>query len=352
MKFTNLLLALSLLSCSLLQAQDIHFSQFYLSPLNLNPAMTGVMNCNIRLVGNYRNQWASVLKNNAYSTYSFSYDQKIPVGRYDYFGVGGTFWGDRAGEAEFATTTGKISGSYSKRMGGGRKDAHYLVVGAEAGLAQRSIDFLKLRWGTQHDGQGGFCPTCPTFEENNFDQDNFLFADLAAGLLWFSVFDANNNLYVGGAYHHLNRANQSFNSDVKEYLYSKFTFHAGGEFEVSPRLGLVPGVVGMLQGPSMQINAGTSLKFNLNNPRTNTGNHQAFQLGAWARVANKFESGVLTDAVILSTRFDYNQFSLGFSYDVNISALRPASSNNGAFEFALIYKFCNAERRGVYCPNF
>ena len=99
-------------------AQDIHFSQFYLSPLNLNPALTGVMNCNIRLTANYRNQWASVLKSNAFNTYSVSYDQRIPVGRYDYFGVGGTFWGDKAGQLDFKTLTAKLSASYSKRMGG------------------------------------------------------------------------------------------------------------------------------------------------------------------------------------------------------------------------------------------
>ena len=44
-----------------LNSQDIHFSQFYMSPLNLNPAMTGVMNGNIRLTGNYWNQWASAV---------------------------------------------------------------------------------------------------------------------------------------------------------------------------------------------------------------------------------------------------------------------------------------------------
>ena len=59
-----------LLSVVTAHAQDIHFSQFYQSPLNLNPAMTGVMNCNHRLVANYRNQWASILKKNAYNTIS------------------------------------------------------------------------------------------------------------------------------------------------------------------------------------------------------------------------------------------------------------------------------------------
>jgi type IX secretion system PorP/SprF family membrane protein len=349
-RFRQLVLACFVILGSLsMNAQDIHFSQFYLSPLNLNPAMTGVMNCNVRLVANYRNQWASVLKSNAYNTYSVSYDQRIPVGRYDFFGVGGTFWGDKAGEAEFATVTGKLSASYSKRMGGGRKEAHYLVVGAEGGVAQRSLDFLKLRWGAQHNGAGGFDETAATGEDN-LNNDNFIFADIAAGLLWFSVFDENNSFYLGGAFHHLNRANQSFYEGEEDFLYSRFTLHAGGEFEISRKVGLVPGVIAMFQGPSFQVNSGTSLKFLLGSGRG--GDQQAFHLGAWVRVSNAIESGVLTDAVILQTRFDYNQFSIGFSYDVNVSALKPASNNNGAFEFALVYKFCGNLSRGVYCPNW
>ena len=75
------------------EAQDIHFSQFYMSPLNLNPALTGIMNCNMRVSSNYRNQWSSVLKADAFKTYNVSYDQKIPVARADYFGLGVTLWG-------------------------------------------------------------------------------------------------------------------------------------------------------------------------------------------------------------------------------------------------------------------
>ncbi|MFN7119254.1 MAG: PorP/SprF family type IX secretion system membrane protein [Saprospiraceae bacterium] len=352
-----LLISFVALSALSLSAQDIHFSQFYLSPLNLNPAMTGVMNCNVRLVANYRNQWASVLRSNAYNTYSVSYDQRIPVGRYDYFGVGGTFWGDRAGESNFATYTGKLSGSYSKRMGGTRKFGNYLVAGAEVGLAQRSIDFLNLRWGTQHDGEGGYDPNLDPMEDG-FTRDNFLFADLAAGLLWFMVFDENSNFYIGGSFHHLNRSNQSFSENEDDLLYSRITGHAGGEFLLTDKFGLVPGVIIMSQGPSFQVNAGTSLKFLLSKARNE---YQAFQVGIWGRIGNKFieasegsaeKVGLLADAAILSTRFDYNNFSLGFSYDVNVSPLKPASNSNGGFEFALVYKICGQIRRGVYCPNF
>lgn len=343
-----LVVCFALLGSVTLSAQDIHFSQFYLSPLNLNPAMTGVMNCNVRLVANYRNQWSSVLKANAYNTYSVSYDQRIPVGRYDFFGVGGTFWGDKAGESEFATLQGRLSLSYSKKMGGYRSKAHYLVFGADAGITQRSVDFQNLRWGTQHDGQGRVDPTLPSLEDN-LDIDNFIFADISAGVLWFTVLDKDNNLYIGGAYHHLNRANQSFNDAEFEALYSKFTIHAGGEFMMTDRLGLVPGVITLFQGPSFELNTGTSLKFLLGGNKRNS---QAFQIGAWMRISNHFQKSVTADALILSTRFDYNDFSVGFSYDVNVSSLRPASNSNGAFEFALTYKICGPEKRNVYCPNF
>ena len=70
------------------------------------------------------------------------------------------------------------------------------------------------------------------------------------------------------------------------------------------------------------MNAGNSFKFLLGNSRRY---HQAFQLGAWARVANKLETGKLVDAFILSTRFDYEQFTIGFSYDINTSSLYTAS---------------------------
>jgi type IX secretion system PorP/SprF family membrane protein len=339
-------LVLVLLAAASAQAQDIHFSQFYMSPLNLNPALTGVMNCNHRVVANYRNQWSSILKQNAFNTYSVSYDQKVPVGRYDYFGVGGTLWGDRAGASQFATLQARMSGSYARKMGGYRRKAHYLSLGADMGVSQRSINSQNLQWPSQHDGNGGFDQN---LTPGTIADPTFMFVDMSAGALWFSVFDEYNNFYFGGAFSHLNRANQSFNRNTNIPLYSKLTLHAGGEFLVAKKMALVPGVVTFFQGPSFQLNGGNSFKFYLGNSRRY---QQAFQLGTWARVSNRLDQGKLLDAFILSTRFDYENFSIGFSYDVNTSDLRQASNGNGAFEFSLLYKICGPERRGVYCPNF
>ena len=316
------------------------------------------MNSQVRVVGNYRNQWASVLKSNAFSTYSASYDQKIPVGRYDYFGVGGTFWGDKAGQLDFKTLQAKVSASYSKRMGGYRSKSHYLVVGVEGGIAQRSIDFTRAQWASQHDGEGGFNGNLSSGE--NFANDNFIFPDFSAGLLWFTVFNERSNFYIGSAFSHLNRANQSFDPQTDLPLYSKFTVHAGGEFMGGGKIGIVPGAVALFQGPSFELNAGASLKFLLSNGRR--GDHQSFQLGLWTRLANRASpfdqenattnTTIWADAVIVSTRFDYNNFGLGFSYDLNVSDLNQASNGNGAFEFSIIYHITGEEKRDVYCPNF
>jgi type IX secretion system PorP/SprF family membrane protein len=357
MKRLSILILATALSFAAM-AQDIHFSQFYMAPLQLNPALTGVMNCNQRLGANYRNQWASVLRDKAFQTSQVAYDAKIPTGRYDYFGLGGSIFSDVAGSLNFRSTLLNVNFAYTKKMGGYRKQASYLSMGAKVGLAQRGLNLLDARWGSQNK-DGSWDPTAPSLEPvfGVNGRDNFLFADVSAGLLWFSVMDENNNFYIGGAYDHINRANQSFNSDPKAPqvpLLSKFTIHAGGEFQTSDRVTLLPGIVTFLQGPYLQINGGTSMRFLLGNSKRSA---EAIQFGAWARLGNKVgednkAGGILMDALILSTRFDYSQFSLGFSYDYNVSQLKAATNGNGSFEFALQYKICGNERRGLYCPNF
>jgi type IX secretion system PorP/SprF family membrane protein len=343
-----LLICLSILTS--VSAQDIHFSQFYMSPLTLNPAMTGVMNCSKRVSANYRNQWASVLRDKAYSTYSASYDQRIPVGRYDYFGIGGMVFGDKAGSLNFGTTQAALSLGFSKRMGGSRRKANYLSAGAQLGVSFRTLDLTRGQWGGQFNTTTyTFEPGIPNGEPTSLSNVNYSFIDVNAGLLWFSVLGDNANFYLGGAYSHINRANVSFYANKLEPQFTKLTIHGGGEFPMADRIGIVPGFLLNLQGPSTEINVGTSMKFILGNDRFF---QEALQFGIWSRIGNKLDDKILMDAIILTTKFDYNQFSIGFNFDLNTSSLRPATNSNGAFEFSLQYKFCGPEKRRLYCPNF
>ncbi len=328
-----------------LNAQDIHFSQFYMSPLNLNPAMTGVMNCNKRAIVNYRNQWAAALGSNAYNTGSASYDQKIAVGQNDYFGVGGTLWSDVAGASRFGTTQGRLSFSYSKKMSGNNKTSHHLVVGADAAMTQRRISPGGLRWPSQHDGAGGFDPT---LAGEIIPDESITYADLSAGLLWFSNLNKDNSFYIGGAMHHLNQANVSFLGQVAS-LFTKTTIHGGGEFYINKKMSLLPGFVLLFQGPHREYNAGSSVRWKMGGGRATD---QNFQLGLWYRSGVNENGGWHSDAVIVSSRFDYKSYGFGFSYDWTLSKFRDAAVGNGAFEFSLTYLLCGDQSRGVYCPTF
>jgi len=334
-----------------LNAQDIHFSQFYSSPLNLNPALTGAFNCDQRLIVNYRNQWAAVIAANAYNTGSASYDRRIPVGKADFFGAGVSLYTDVAGSTRFGTTQAKVSFAYSKKIGGRRQVGHYLSLGADGGLSQRKISATDARWPTQVTN-GEFDNTKPGEAILNPD---FMYADMSGGLMWFSTFGPRKFISGGVALHHLNQANVSF-LGRQEALLSRLTVHAGGEYPLNSKVSLRPDLIYMSQGPHKQINAGTSVRFAMGPTGSRYGQDelgQYFQIGLWARVGNKVEGGLHSDAIVLVSRFEFDQgYSIGFSYDYNISQLSAAAAGNGSFELSFQYLICNGASRGVLCPEF
>jgi type IX secretion system PorP/SprF family membrane protein len=340
------------------QAQDIHFSQFYMSPLNLNPAMTGVMNCKNRFIANYRNQWAGAIKSNAYNTFSASYDQKSAIGREDYFGLGGTLWSDVAGESRFGTTQARFSFSYSKKMSGTRQKSSYLVIGADAGITQRRISEKDLLWPSQINNKG----IIPGAAGEIIEDNDFLYPDISGGILYFANLSKENNYYFGAALHHLNQPNVSFfrstgASNNVAPLYSRLTLHGGAEYAFRPKMSVLPFALFMAQGPHREFNAGASLRFLMGNSRTSD---QSWQVGAWYRLGVQDSNPTTTDdgvklhsdAFIISSRFNVGNMGIGFSYDLTVSGLAAASPGNGAFEFSLTYDICGQENRGVYCPRF
>ena len=56
-------------------AQAPSFSQFFSSPLNINPGLTANINSKWRMVSNFRNQWIGPAS--PYATGTVSYDTKV-----------------------------------------------------------------------------------------------------------------------------------------------------------------------------------------------------------------------------------------------------------------------------------
>lgn len=338
------IIVLGLASLSL-YAQDIHFSQFYASPLNLNPALTGLFNGNLRGVVNYRNQWNSFAP---FTTYAGSVDVNVGQGflNNDLIGVGVNFFNDVAGDAEFSTTQANFSMSYIKTLGS-RFARNYLSVGFQGGLSQRSVDYSKLTFGSQFNGFE-YDPSLATGETVAFE--NYSFLDLAAGITWMLVPKDEMNFYIGLAFHHLNVPDQSFTGISNDNLYLRYTGHIGAQIPLNEEVDLVPGVMAMVQGPHQQVNGGLNVKYTINDLSYR---ETAISLGIWQRMGIDELNDYRTDATIISARVDYLNLSLGVSYDINVSSLQDASNAMGGPEVSLMFTTNLPQRdRKVDCPRF
>ena len=121
----TLLTCVALVSVS--NAQDPNFSQFFASPLTLNPALTGKFDGTFRVAGNFRNQWPTIL--NAYETKTASIDFGILKNRLadvDQLGVGILGVTDRAGDGVLVTNYAGASLAFHK----GLDDNGYHQIGA------------------------------------------------------------------------------------------------------------------------------------------------------------------------------------------------------------------------------
>src|SRR5580658_2092176 len=150
-----LMAVLSLLFTLPANAQDPGFSQFFASPLTLNPALTGKFNGDVRVAGNYRNQWPTI--NNAYITSTVSAD--LPLIRnhlpeYNTWGIGIMGMTDQT--AGGALNSNYLSLSTAYHINVDQDGYHQIGLGFQGTYATKMLDGTKLHFEDQLDQQGGW----------------------------------------------------------------------------------------------------------------------------------------------------------------------------------------------------
>ena len=171
------------LCCSFLVvgAQDFHYSMFTMSPLTLNPALTGNFVGDIRVVNNYRMQWSTVSK--AYTTYSLGADMPLArkdkkKGSPDFFAAGVNVNVDKAGSTALRNNYYGGTFSYNKSLDG--FGGTYFSFGANLGFCQRSISLAGASWGAQWNGIA-YDAALATGEGAGIG-DSYNFMDMGVGL--------------------------------------------------------------------------------------------------------------------------------------------------------------------------
>ena len=315
-----------------LGAQDIHFSQYYASPFNLNPALTGLFDGSIRSWGNYRSQWGSVHR--PYETYDAGIDFTVPF-KSDNFGIGIMALGDMSGNASLSVYKFAMFGSYHKTFGP-RKRKHIMAIGYYVKYVQKRIDLHNLTFPSQYNGDYDFDPNLDNGE--NYLDNQLGFPDVGLGAYWRMNPKYFPKYSFGFSMYHINLPKETFLDD-KNRLAMRYHLHGDMLLKVKHDRTLKPRMIIMGQNNNFNIIVGAEYEhFIVNTMKKRT---SVFG-GAMMR---------LGDAIVIVGGAEHKNVRLGISYDVNISDLVPASSMFGAIEISLQYIGIFRKFTGVKCPK-
>jgi type IX secretion system PorP/SprF family membrane protein len=324
-------------------AQDKEFTQFYATPLTLNPALTGNMEGKYRVASIYRDQWRKVL-DNPITTFAVAGDFRFNARKKsvynDAVGLGLVFVNDRVNVIDFNTTQIAVSLAYHKALD--VDERQFLSLGLQGGVTQRSVNYASLNFHDEFDGINGY--NLPSLE--NLPENNFAYPDYNVGLNYSARFGRATAIYAGVALHHFLEPNVSFFNSGQDgdKLKRKISGQFAANLPLGSKVALLPRFLIAQQGSHMQINTGANI-------RTSVGKYGtgAFHIGGWVRpVRNDDSFGV--DAVVALLGFEVNNVLLGLSYDLNFRAL-SADQRQGAFEISIAY-LGEYESEEILCPKF
>ena len=333
-----------------IQAQDRLFSQFYASPLTLNPALTGAFEGKFRVSSIYRDQWRKAL-DEPYQTFSSALDLRWRMGKEksrlkDHASVGVMFFQDKAGAVNFSTTQISVSGAYHKALD--IRNTQFISLGFQAGIVQRNVNFGNITFEDQFNGTTGYSdPTQERLPENNYS-----FGDFAVGLNYaFAPKASKFRLFVGGAIHHFQNPSVSFyhKTDSESLvpdnkLAPRYSAQISAQLPVVKDITFLPRAIFDLQGKHMKLDAGGNFRMSVSDFRS-----ISLHLGSYVRPVRDFDNSYRLDAVVALVGIEINNVLIGTSYDFHLGS--TAGYNRGTFEMSVAY-LGDYEDDLILCPKF
>jgi type IX secretion system PorP/SprF family membrane protein len=320
-------------------AQDVHFTQYFTSPLTLNPAMTGLVEGDLRAAMDVRQQWSSVSAH-PYMTGTLSYDMavlkgKLPEG--DALGIGVMGLYDKAGSGGLTNTTVGLSLAYHKAFGYDR--LQHISFGFQGNLVQKRIDAASLTFEDQYNPATG---TISSGTGENFTNGDLNYPDFNLGIMYSGKVADHVTAYMGYSYYHLTQPVETFLGNNDHQIHARHTGYLGGAFDMNPNTVLYASALYQRQAEAQEIVLGTAIGFILNpghDPEFQK--NTIFYMGGWYRYR---------DAISPYFAIEWSKMRIGLSYDVNVSSFTPATNSMGAIELSALF-FGNINKRESN-PNY
>jgi len=313
-KTLKVLLLLQINFIFILNAQDIHYSQYFRIPSLINPSSTCNFTDNWRISFNYRNQWKRI--GVPYTTASAIFEKPIKI-KGESVGSGFCFINDNTGINGISTNKILFSVSY-----GFEKNVNKIRLGMQLGFINRSINSKNLTfpddWSLE---QGIFIPSGEY-------QDHKSYLDISTGLLW-SKKVKNQEPELGISISHINMPNTSFLNE-KYSLPVKYIVSINDKIILKEFYYIKPGILYMRQKKATQSIINLTGVYKL---KRRTSNLKEVNLSIMYRSSNFVES----DAIIFSGGIRIGKLDIATSYDLYLSSMKNFTNNINALEFVIIY---------------
>ena len=324
----TILSGILLISCLSGVAQvDPHFSQYFIQPMTLNPALTGAIEGDYRVSAVWRTQYE-----NTFSTKGIS--GEAVTGKN--LNIGANLLHQSSSDGSYNYSNAYLSLAYT----GVRFRDHYLVMGMQAGLLNRRFNAAKLQFGDQWTSGIGFDHSTPTGEM--LTKSSVFDIDAGAGIVYDdATADKKVNLFAGLSAFHLTQPKDPFisGSAEKQALPVRYSVHAGARIIINEYFNIVPNILYMRQGNNEEKMAGAYI-----------------QVNASEKVDLMFGANLrFHDALAPFAGFYYRGLTVGMSYDTGFSTKDALNINRNSLEVSLSYTWWRKktmETKPFYCPRF
>ena len=324
-------------------AQDVHYSQFYNLPLQVNPALNGVFDGDWRFAANLRSQWYDVPV--TYRTGFASFDKKLSTSNQtaSFFSLGGVMGFDHAGDANMGTFRLAPNLSYTRRL----TKNNFLTIGLEGAVNNRSFDTEDLVFDEQYNQY------IKQFVESRqhteaFENTSKTYFDFGLGVNWhYRPAGPKNRLRIsaGAGLYHINEPETSFFDEMDIVLPRKWSIAVLTVIPVAKQLDIVANGTAQYQGPYTKHVLFGGGRVHLDDRPLR---EKAVQLGLGYRFNGEgFGTG---DALYPAIQFHTSPWIFGLSYDINISDIKVATNNLGGPELSVVYIFKKFVEPG-FCPT-
>ncbi len=305
-------------------SQDPFYSQYFMSPMTLNPALIGKGISDMRFLALKKTQWWGQ-STAAFSNTSISFEKKINSikNTEDDLGIAIAMSNEASNGGLLKKTYGSLGAAYNKKI----NKFSSIGVGLIFTYANTLLDPSKFEFQSQF-GSFGFNRMMPSNDPVQIINRSYL--DVNGGIR-YSYVKNNWGLNLGAAIYHAAKPKEGAFNNSNYYIKPRTSLQASifkkikeaDEFNVSFNADL--------QGNSNVYSLGALYKLQI------PGNHifEKISTGVWAR---------FNDAIYPYFGLESKQWSLGFTYDIITSDLKTYSNSVQSMEISFGWQFSSKKK--------